>query len=216
MFWRVAARYDVLNHLLSGGFDFYWRWRLMCAVRSRHPQRVLDLATGTGDVLRALQRGLPKTVQLVGADFCAPMLHEAAKKGLRNLIVADATKLPFREESFDAITIAFGFRNVVDRAAALREMRRVLRPGGFLYILEFSHPPSLIAPLYFFYLRRLLPALAGWCGADRSAYDYLGASIAAFPRQSVLVAQLTTAGYQDVHFENLTVGIVALHTAQKV
>jgi demethylmenaquinone methyltransferase/2-methoxy-6-polyprenyl-1,4-benzoquinol methylase len=216
MFGRVARRYDFLNHVLAGGLDYYWRWRLMRAVRHTKPQRVLDLATGSGDVLLALNNGRAYSQQAAGADFCAPMLQEARRKGLSALAVADATRLPYRNASFDAITIAFGFRNVVDRAAALREIRRVLRPGGWLHILEFSHPWSWLAGPYFFYLRRILPALAGVFGTDRDAYVYLGESIAAFPRQQELAEQLSFAGYESVRFVNLTIGIVALHSAQKL
>jgi demethylmenaquinone methyltransferase/2-methoxy-6-polyprenyl-1,4-benzoquinol methylase len=215
MFGRVAKRYDFLNHVLAGGMDYYWRWRLMRAVRAKQPRDVLDLATGSGDVLLALKCGRAYSGQAVGADFCEPMLREAQRKGLPTLGVADATRLPYRDASFDAITISFGFRNVVDRPASLREMQRVLTPGGWLYILEFSHPWPILAGLYFFYLRRILPHVAGIFGSECAAYEYLGESIQAFPKQEALAEQLKDEGFDQVRYTNFTAGIVALHAARK-
>lgn len=216
MFGRVARRYDLLNAVLSAGNDLYWRARLTAAVRRQQPARVLDLATGSGDVMRALQRGRAYTRWCLGADFCQPMLAEAQRKGIGPLCVADGLKLPFADGSFDALTIAFGLRNLVDRAAGLREMARVLAPGGRVYILEFSHPVFPVNAPYFWYLRHILPTLSGWLGSDCAAYDYLGASIEAFPRQQALADLMQEAGFEEITYSNLTFGIAALHSGKLI
>src|SRR5271163_1626195 len=149
MFGRVAARYDLMNHVMGGGLDLYWRRQLVRAVAAQQPARVLDLATGSGDVLLALQRHRAYTESAIGADFCLPMLQRAQAKSARNLLVGDGLQLPFPDATFDALTIAWGLRNFADRLAGLREMRRVLRAGGRAYVLEFSHPPGRLCALYF-------------------------------------------------------------------
>jgi demethylmenaquinone methyltransferase/2-methoxy-6-polyprenyl-1,4-benzoquinol methylase len=222
MFARIARRYDVANRLLSGGCDRGWRRRLVAAVRAVEPARVLDLATGSGDVALALGAALPRSVRIVGMDFCLPMLAEAEKKRLADgpgahpnieFQPGDGLALPIPDSSFDAVTIAFGLRNMADRARSLAEMRRALRPGGRLFILEFSRPRPWLRPLYFFYLRRVLPALAGWVTRERSAYEYLNASIEAFPDRPALAAEIRAAGFSSVAATALTGGIVALHEA---
>ena len=214
MFGRVAPRYDLLNHLLCGGSDLYWRWRLVRAVKAHRPARVLDLATGSGDVLIALQRQHAFSEMAAGADFCLPMLREARAKKAGRLLAGDALRCPFPDASFDAVTIAFGLRNLVDRAAGLREMRRLLRPGGCVCILEFSHPIAWFAPLYFWYLRVVMPKYARLFTPEKGAYQYLGESIRAFPPQPELAEMLFAAGFQCVRWHNLTLGIVALHVAE--
>jgi demethylmenaquinone methyltransferase/2-methoxy-6-polyprenyl-1,4-benzoquinol methylase len=214
MFGRVAPRYDFLNHALCGGTDVYWRWRLARAVAAQRPARLLDLATGSGDVLRALARRRAATETMIGADFCLPMLQVARTKAVSHLVAADALRLPFPDASFDAITIAFGLRNFADRAAGLREMRRVLRPGGRAYVLEFSHPVAGLAALYFAYLRWVMPRYAQFFTRERGAYEYLGESIRAFPRQPQLAEMMRSAGFATAGWTNLTFGIVALHVAE--
>ena len=214
MFGRVAPRYDFLNHALCGGTDVYWRWRLARAVATQRAARVLDLATGSGDVLLALARRRAASETMVGADFCLPMLRQARAKGAPRLLAADALRLPFPDATFDAVTIAFGLRNFADRAAGLREMRRVLRAGGRAYVLEFSHPVAGLAPLYFAYLRWIMPRYAQFFTAERGAYEYLGDSIRAFPRQPQLAALMRESGFAAARWTNLTFGIVALHVAE--
>jgi demethylmenaquinone methyltransferase/2-methoxy-6-polyprenyl-1,4-benzoquinol methylase len=214
MFGRVAPRYDFLNHALCGGADVYWRWRLARAVAAQRPARVLDLATGSGDVLLALARHRAAGETMVGADFCLPMLREARAKSAPHLVAADALRLPFPDASFDAITIAFGLRNFADRAAGLREMRRVLRPGGRAYVLEFSHPVAGFAAVYFAYLRWIMPRYAQFFTRERGAYEYLADSIRAFPRQPQLAGLMRGAGFAAARWTNLTFGIVALHIAE--
>lgn len=221
MFARIAHRYDLANRLLSGGADVRWRRRLVAAVRHAQPQVVLDLATGSGDVAFALGRSLPADVQIIGMDFCQPMLDEAeAKKrragGCANISFrqGDGMALPLADASVDAVTIAFGLRNMADRARALREMRRVLRtPHGRLFVLEFSRPHSWFRPFYYLYLKRVLPRLAGLITGDRAAYEYLGGSIDQFPDRARLGGEFRTAGFSSVTVTALSLGIVALHEA---
>jgi demethylmenaquinone methyltransferase/2-methoxy-6-polyprenyl-1,4-benzoquinol methylase len=213
MFGRVAARYDLMNHVMGGGMDLYWRWRLVRAVAAQQPARVLDLATGSGDVLLSLESHLAYTETAIGADFCLPMLQRARAKNARNLLVGDGMKLPFPDASFDAVTIAWGLRNFADRLAGLREMRRVLRPGGSAYVLEFSHPAPWLAGLYFWYMRDVMPKYAQFITPERGAYEYLGDSIRAFPRQPQLADMMLDAGFAFSRWTNLTLGIVALHIA---
>jgi demethylmenaquinone methyltransferase/2-methoxy-6-polyprenyl-1,4-benzoquinol methylase len=213
MFGRVACRYDLMNHVMGGGLDIYWRWRLARAVAAQKPARLLDLATGSGDVLLALTRHRAYAESAIGADFCLPMLQQAQAKGAKNLLVGDGLHLPFPTASFDAVTIAWGLRNFEDRLAGLREMRRVLRPGGRVYVLEFSHPLAWLAPLYFWYMRDVMPKYAQFITPERGAYEYLGDSIRAFPRQPVLAQMMGEAGFSAARWTNFALGVVALHTA---
>jgi demethylmenaquinone methyltransferase/2-methoxy-6-polyprenyl-1,4-benzoquinol methylase len=213
MFGRVAARYDVMNFAMGGGLDAYWRRRLVRAVAKQQPARVLDLATGSGDVLLALQRHRAYTECAVGADFCLPMLQQAKSKGATKLLVGDGLHLPFPDAAFDAVTISWGLRNFADRLAGLREMRRVLHTGGRAYVLEFSHPVAWLAPLYFWHMRNLMPKYAQFITPERGAYEYLGDSIRTFPRQPVLADMMLQAGFTSSRWTNLTLGIVALHIA---
>jgi demethylmenaquinone methyltransferase/2-methoxy-6-polyprenyl-1,4-benzoquinol methylase len=223
MFGRIAHRYDLANRVLSGGIDIYWRFCLVGAVRKAGPRDVLDVATGSGDVALALARALPRGVRVLGMDFCAPMIDEAeAKKASRPGLYpgvefrqGDGLALPLPDSSFDAVTIAFGIRNMADRARCLSEIRRVLRPGGRLFILEFSKPWTLLRPLYDLYLHRVLPMVAGMVTGDRSAYEYLCGSIAAFPDRDALSAEIRAAGFDEVEASRLTTGIVALHSARR-
>ncbi len=221
MFARIARRYDVANRLLSGGLDVGWRRRLTKAVAATAPQAVLDLATGSGDVAFALSRRLPASVAITGMDFCQPMLDEAKikQKAMQGPATAidfrqgDGLALPLAGGVFDAVTISFGLRNMADRHQALTEMHRVLRPGGHLFVLEFSQPYRWFAPFYFFYLRHLLPAIAGLLTGDRAAYVYLNDSIEKFPGRAALGQEILAAGFSRVEATPLTFGTVALHRA---
>ena len=217
MFGRIARRYDVANRLLSMGQDEGWRRRMVAAAARANPGDILDLATGSGDVAFALARRLP-AARVVGADFCAPMLAEAERKkeaagGFPRVSFqqADALALPFAPRQFDAITISFGLRNLADRPRGLAEMRRVLRPGGKLFVLEFSQPYAWVRPFYLLYLRFILPALAGQVTGDRAAYVYLNESIEQFPGRPALAAEIRDAGFTAVRAKALLCGIVALH-----
>lgn len=224
MFGRIARRYDIANVLLSFGIDRYWRWRLVRAVRRSEPSDVLDLATGSGDVAFALARSLAPNTRIIGMDFCAPMLAEANAKKLaagpathRNVSfqLGDGLALPLPDASCDAITISFGLRNLADRHRGLREMHRVLRPGGRLFVLEFSQPHPWLRPFYLFYLRRILPWIAGCVTGDRQAYVYLNESIELFPGRTDLSREISTAGFAGVDARGFTGGIVALHSATR-
>lgn len=222
MFGRIARRYDVANRLLSGGMDVWWRKCLVSKVRRHSPSDLLDLATGSGDVAFALADGAPTLTQIVGMDFCQPMLDEAEKKksaaGNYSQVTfrqGDALSLPLPDASFDAVTISFGLRNLADRDRGLREMRRVLRPGGRLYVLEFSQPYRWFRPLYYFYLSKILPRIAGVVTGDKGAYDYLNNTISTFPDRAAMAAEITRAGFSSVNASGMTLGIVALHEAVK-
>jgi demethylmenaquinone methyltransferase / 2-methoxy-6-polyprenyl-1,4-benzoquinol methylase len=224
MFGRIAHRYDFANRLLSAGMDVGWRKRLVRAVRRHQPTRVLDLATGSGDVAFALGRGLGDAVAIVGMDFCQPMLDQAeAKKHAGGLDryphvtfqQGDALAIPVADGSFGAVTIAFGLRNLADRSRGLREMRRVLRPDGHLFVLEFSKPHAWCRPPYYFYLRHILPRIAGLVTGDRNAYVYLNETIEEFPDPAALGRELLAAGFSAVSASRMSGGIVALHEARR-
>jgi len=221
MFGRVAHRYDLANHLLSFGIDRLWRARTVRRVRpllERPGARVLDICCGTGDLAVALQRACPRPV--MGSDFCHPMLVAARGKMARQRIAprlfeADALRLPLRDASLDLVTVAFGFRNLANYEDGLREMRRVLRPGGMAAILEFSQPSNgLFAALYGFYSGRVLPWIGGLLTGSRDAYLYLPESIRKFPTASTLAEDMRRAGFTTVSYQRLTGGIVALHVGE--
>ena len=214
MFGRIARRYDLANHVLSGGADFLWRRRAAKIVEGWQPQRVLDLAAGSGDLALEMQRRLPEAT-IVAADFSPEMLEIARRKGVRETVLADALQLPFEAGSFDCVTVAFGLRNMADWDAALREMGRVLRPGGHLLVLDFSIPSGALRPAYRFYLHRCLPLLASLVTGQRDAYDYLGRSIEKFPSGGEMVELIEKNGFASPSAEPLTGGIATIYVAQK-
>lgn len=215
MFSRIAKRYDLANALLSGGLDWFWRRRAARIVSRWRPARLLDLATGSGVLAATLARACPEAL-VIGADFCLPMLQQAQKgRGLRRLVVADAMRLPFGDGAFDAVTVAFGLRNMPSYLGALREMQRVVRPGGHLLILDFSVPGGWWRGLYRWYLHRWLPRIAGALSGERGAYEYLAESIERFPRGDDMRRLLAEAGFEDACAEELSGGIVSLYTAAK-
>lgn len=214
IFSAIAGRYDLANHLLSGGLDFLWRARAVRMVAAWQPRTVLDLATGSGDLALAMQKAMP-AAHIVGADFCLPMLEVAARKGLHPLVVADGTQLPFADGAFDAVTVAFGLRNMESWPGALREMARVLRPGGHLLLLDFSMPRPPLSGLYRFYLHKILPRFAGLLTGNRAGYEYLGESIEAFPSGDAMVALIRGHGFAAATAMPLAAGIVSIYTARK-
>jgi demethylmenaquinone methyltransferase / 2-methoxy-6-polyprenyl-1,4-benzoquinol methylase len=222
MFGRIARRYDLANLILCGGIDTRWRQKLVASVRKSSPSDVLDLATGSGEVAFALSRKLPKSTTIVGMDFCQPMLDQAEAKKRQAGITpyanvsfrqGDGLALPVSDGSFDAVTISFGLRNLADRHRGLCEIHRVLRPAGRLFVLEFSQPSAWFRPLYFCYLRHVLPRVAGWVTGDRAAYVYLNDTIEQFPDRAALAAEIRAAGFTSVSAQPLTFGAVALHEA---
>lgn len=222
MFAAVAPRYDLLNHLLSFNIDKGWRKRLLERVRPvlASPDAViLDLCCGTGDVLLEMQQHAASNV--LGADFCHPMLVRASEKiaarqFCSSLFEGDGLGLPLRRDSLDLITIAFGFRNFANYQTGLLELARVLKPGGQVAILEFSHPANwLVGASYGFYSKVLLPLIGGAISGSRDAYTYLPASIGKFPDAIALRDMMTHAGFADARYELLTGGIAALHVGWK-
>jgi demethylmenaquinone methyltransferase/2-methoxy-6-polyprenyl-1,4-benzoquinol methylase len=199
--------------VLSGGVDYWWRWRAAQIVASWKPRRILDLATGSGDLALTLQRHCPDAA-VTGADFCEPMLTEARRKGLANVVVADAMAMPFADGAFDGLTVAFGLRNMASWPGALREMARVLAPDGHVLVLDFSLPQSaLLRPLYRLYLHRVLPLAAGLITGRRGAYEYLAESIENFPSGNAMTALMEANGFLNARCVPLTGGIVSLYTA---
>lgn len=213
LFSAIARRYDLANHLLSGGMDYFWRRRAARIVRSWHPRLIMDLATGSGDVALTLHRYCPEA-RIVGADFCVPMLREAQGKGFSEIVAADGLALPFANGVFDVVTVAFGLRNMASYPGALREMHRVLRPGGHGLILDFSVPPPPLRWVYRPYLHLVLPGIAAVLTGERAAYEYLGESIEKFPAGKAMCDLLEKAGFSEPRVRRLTGGIVSLYTAR--
>jgi demethylmenaquinone methyltransferase / 2-methoxy-6-polyprenyl-1,4-benzoquinol methylase len=215
MFGSIATRYDLANHVLSCGIDFYWRARAAKIVDTWHPHEIADLATGTGDLALAMQKKLPHA-ELTGVDVLPEMLEIARRKGVRRVVLADAMELPFDDASFDCVTIAFGLRNLENCSSALTEMWRVLKPKGHLLVLEFSMPTMpIVRAAYGFYLHRCLPLLGSFLTQKKSAYDYLGDSIEEFPSGNAMCELMRETGYVSPSFERLTGGIVTIYTAAK-
>jgi demethylmenaquinone methyltransferase/2-methoxy-6-polyprenyl-1,4-benzoquinol methylase len=216
MFGAIARRYDLANHTLSCGMDFYWRKRAANTVASWVPAKIVDLATGTGDLALALQKQLPNA-EVTGVDFLPEMLELAQGKGVRQTMLADAMKLPFPDDSFDCVTIAFGLRNMENWKGALAEMSRVLRRDGHLLVLEFSLPTiSIVRTIYRFYLHRCLPLLGSFLTRKKSAYDYLGDSIEEFPSGCAMLDLIEGSGFRRATLQPLSYGIVTIYTAQSL
>ena len=214
MFDSVASKYDRANDLLSFGQTHRWRIKVRDAVAPKPGQSVLDLAAGTGSSSIAFNLD---GVRVVASDFSQGMLAEGRKRHPElEFVFADATNLPFAANEFDATTISFGLRNVVDVEKALREMFRVTKPGGRVVICEFSRVQNrFLRPLYEFYLKRLLPVFSRMAGQKPEAYDYLAESILAWPAQKKLAKKIAAAGFEKVVYKNLVFGVVAIHVARK-
>lgn len=218
MFSAIAPRYDLLNRVLSAGRDRGWRREAIRATRLPPGGRLLDVCTGTADMALEAARQFPGA-GVVGVDFSRPMIDLGWKKTVSEgaadrvrLSVAPAEVLPFPDDTFDAVTVAFGLRNVPDRRQALAEMRRVLRSGGRAVVLEFTTPPRRwFRGAYLWYFQRVLPLVGGLVSGHPSAYAYLPASVAQFPTPQALVAWMEDVGFREVSYRLLTCGIVALH-----
>lgn len=212
-FASIAKRYVTANHVLSLGADVMWRARAIQIIAEWKPENLLDIATGTGDLALAVSRAFPE-MEVLGTDFCRPMLDVAVERGLTNVLEADAMNLPLPDSCYDAATVAFGLRNMADYEVALREFKRILRPGGHLMVLDFSMPEGLLARPYRLYLHHVLPRIAGWLTGNSGAYDYLGESIEQFPRGASFLELLQRVGYTHTTALPLSCGIASIYTAE--
>lgn len=204
MFASIAPSYDRVNQVLSFGIHHRWRKRLLREAHLEAGARVLDCATGTGDLAIAFARALGEGAEVVGTDFCAEMLESGPAKAARAGVqvrfqVADAMALPFEDDHFDAASISFGIRNVDDPVRALQEMARVVRPGGKVMVLEFGQPRGLFGALYRFYSNSVIPTVGGLLSGNRAAYKYLPETSAAFPAGKAFVALMERAGCYASH-----------------
>jgi len=223
LFTDVSGRYDLLNHVLSFQIDRYWRRataRRFRAILDRPDARVLDLCCGTADLTLALVRG--SRAHIISSDFCHPMLTQAREKLLRHSLSphvaeADALQLPFADASFDLVACSFGFRNLANYRAGLREILRVLQPDGEVGILEFGTPRGFpIGPLYSFYFHRIVPAAGEWISGVKGSYSYLASSVDRFPEPDELEAWMREAGYSEVSRREMTGGIAVLYCGKKM
>ncbi|MBJ7256090.1 MAG: ubiquinone/menaquinone biosynthesis methyltransferase [Akkermansiaceae bacterium] len=209
-FARIADRYVLTNHVLSFGMDIVWRKIVTARIRKWKPSRLLDVASGTGDLALEIQDQCP-LCDVIASDFCADMLVHATQRGMAKTLVADALDLPFQEAEFDVVTVAFGLRNMADYPAALREMHRILKPGGRLLILDFSLPNGIMRIPYRWYLHNVLPHMAGLLTGQKDAYEYMGGSIEAFPSGKVMTDLLESCGYTKTSATPITFGVCTLY-----
>ena len=218
VFDSVADNYDLMNDLMSGGMHRLWKRFTLSQTGLKPGQRALDVAGGTGDLAAGLARQVGATGLVVLSDINWAMLSrgrdrllDEAITGNVGFVQANAERLPFADASFDCVTIGFGLRNVTDKAAALASMRRILRPGGQLLVLEFSRPAAGLKPFYDLYSFKVLPAMGRLVARDADSYRYLAESIRMFPDQPTLAAMMREAGFEGCRWHNLTGGIVAVH-----
>ena len=222
MFNAISPKYDALNRILSAGIDQSWRRKTLREIRATGALNVLDVATGTADLALALAKGIPGS-RVVGVDISAGMLEVGRSKvrardleGRVRLDLGDGEQLPYEESSFGAVTVAFGVRNFENLEQGLRDMRRVLEPGGTLAVLEFSQPTAWpLRSLYLFYFKNILPRIGRMVSKDASAYTYLPNSVQAFPYGEAFAAKLREAGFKSVRVRPLTFGIASLYLAIK-
>ncbi|HWB00610.1 MAG TPA: bifunctional demethylmenaquinone methyltransferase/2-methoxy-6-polyprenyl-1,4-benzoquinol methylase UbiE [Pirellulales bacterium] len=223
MFGDIAARYDLLNHLLSLNLDKYWRWRTVRDVPPRGGEPVLDLCTGTGDLALAYARATDGQTPVVAADFCHPMLvvgrAKSARAGINGavrFVEADAQHLPLPDDYFQIVSVAFGLRNVTDTDRGLAEMVRVCRPGGRVAVLEFSKPGGPLKAMYQWYFKFVLPWIGQRIsGSADDAYHYLPQSVGEFPCGQALADRMTAAGLADVWRRPMTLGVATLYVGTK-
>ena len=223
MFDRIAGHYDSMNRLMTGGMDLAWRWQVIEHLADYAPRQVADLACGTGDMILMLSRYLPSVREIVGVDLSEGMLAVAAERISRvaqrvpvvTLSAENCQELSLATQLVDAVTCTLGIRNFSDPLQGLREMHRILRPGGPLAILELSEPrPGLLRQGYNIYAKRLIPWLGQLCAHDRSAYSYLPASITAMPQREEMTALIRRAGFREVQYKEMPLGICVLYTAE--
>lgn len=220
MFDSIAPAYDFMNRAMTLGIDRLWRKKAVRMVAARSPRLILDVATGTGDLALELARSIPNSV-ITGVDLSEGMIRvgrekveKAALADRITLQVADCLSLPFADATFDALTVAYGVRNFADIPAGLREMHRVLKPGGMVCIVELSTPANvLVKPFYKLYTRGIIPLVGRMVSKDTRAYSYLPESIAAVPQRGAMCDLMTAAGFRDAGFRSLTFGVCIIYTA---
>ena len=224
MFGQIAPRYDRMNHLLSMNVDRYWRWRTVRMLRPAGESPILDICTGTGDLAIAFYRKTKGRIPVVGSDFCPEMLDVGKLKkerlganGNLTFVEADAQQLPFDDDHFQIVSVAFGLRNVADTDRGLQEMARVCEPGGQVAVLEFSMPTwQPFKSIYGFYFRHILPRIGQWLARNESsAYHYLPESVGEFPAGQQLADRMREAGLSDVRWVPLTFGVATLYIGRK-
>lgn len=221
MFNSISPKYDLLNHLLSAGVDIYWRKKAISKLKAARPKLILDVATGTGDF--AVEALSLQPDKVIGVDISDGMLDIARQKirekNLEDRITlmrGDSEKLPFQENMFDAVIVAFGVRNFENLEKGMTDMLRVLKPGGQAVILEFSKPDKFpFSQFYGFYFKYIVPVVGRWVSRDRAAYDYLPESVHAFPRGKTFSDILTRIGFRNASFQRLTFGICSIYTGTK-
>ena len=223
VFDAVASRYDIMNDLMSGGLHRLWKRFAIEQAAVHRGQSILDLAGGTGDLARVFSQQVGQSGHVVLADINVSMLQEGRRRlvdagvaGNLSIAQVNAEALPFENNCFDCVTMAFGLRNVTDKDAALRSIFRVLKPGAKLLILEFSKPSDAIQPIYDTYSFKVLPLLGKFVANDEDSYRYLAESIRMHPDQDTLLKMMQDAGYERCRFHNLAMGIVALHVGYKI
>ena len=224
MFGSIAGNYDRMNHLLSMNVDRYWRWRTTRLVEPRGTDPILDVCTGTGDLAVAYWKRAGGKTDVVGADFCHEMLAVGEQKKRRRgidgrvtFVEADAQQLPFDDDTFQIVSVAFGLRNVADTDRGLREMTRVCRPGGRVAVLEFSLPQRQpVKSLYGWYFRHVLPKVGQWLARnDHAAYNYLPQSVGEFPQGEQLLERMRQAGLRETRHHPLSFGVASLYIGTK-
>ena len=222
MFSEIAPNYDRMNHLLSMNTDHYWRWRTVRKLKPNRTDPILDVCTGTGDLAIAFHKYTKGEVEVVGSDFCFPMLEVGVKKNEKSsrdiqYIEADSQQLPFQDDYFQVVSVAFGLRNVADTDLGLREMLRVCKPGGQIAILEFSKPRyQPIKGVYGWYFKNVLPRIGQlFARNDSSAYNYLPDSVGEFPCYEQLTERMLAVGMKTAKFYPLTFGIATLYIGTK-
>lgn len=209
-FARIADRYVLTNHVLSAGTDILWRRKVGRMVARWDPKRIIDVATGTGDLALEMQKRCP-AAEVIATDFCEEMLAHARTAGVRKTMVADALELPFEDASFDLLTAAFGLRNMASWQGGLREMARVVRSGGRVLVLDFSLPRGVLKRPYALYLNRVLPRIAGLLTGERDAYEYLAGSIEQFPSGEAMRELFEEAGMRDIQWLPVSGGIASIY-----
>jgi len=225
MFRQIAPRYDLMNHVLSLNIDRYWRWRSVRRLQIAGNSPILDTCTGTGDLALAIKRRAGESIKVVGSDFCNAMLQIADRKTKKatsenekaTFIEADSQALPFDDDQFQCVTVAFGLRNVTDTMRGLSEMHRVCKPGGQVMILEFSRPYIIgLRQLYQFYFTSVLPKIGQlFAKNDKSAYQYLPESVGLFPDGEELASLMREAGMVNVRYTPLTFGVATIYEGWK-